>query len=365
MLVKTINLFLFFLLLLGCTANETNDIYNGKITVFDDFPSVENIVGEKIELEDIYTGWFSVYDSLMLFEAYSHPDGFFYLFNLNTGKRVFSFAKKDIFPFFYSPATDYQYEMKDNMVYLWTRDVDLQKLYLVNLTKSVLENKLIVNEEKNIKIWSDKKGYRILSFVFILDENHCLAKNQPQIITQFPLNYKQAYYSILNEEDSTIREYTLYSRPLINKVSTMPFEMYFCSYDAIHPNKKKVAMTYALLSQVDVLDLETGKLTGLRKKDTPDFHDLETKDSGFVFYYGDISVDDTYIYATYINSLYEEFDSFSSNEIHVFDWDGNPVTKIITDQKFSLSSLDSVNKKLYMKNDEEDIFIYDVQFLYP
>ena len=66
----------------------------------------------------------------------------------------------------------------------------------------------------------------------------------------------------------------------------------------------------------------------------------------------------------YANKLKESVFSFVANEIHVFDWEGRPVKRIILEKEFDTMALDQVNRKLYVKNGDEEIYCYDVSYLY-
>ncbi|MDR2287277.1 MAG: hypothetical protein LBE04_07370 [Prevotellaceae bacterium] len=44
------------------------------------------------------------------------------------------------------------------------------------------------------------------------------------------------------------------------------------SMDKMKPDKTKIAMGLRYLRQINIMDIETGKVTGYRVKDTPDFN---------------------------------------------------------------------------------------------
>jgi hypothetical protein len=55
------------------------------------------------------------------------------------------------------------------------------------------------------------------------------------------------------------------------------------------------------------------------------------------------------------------------NTVNVFDWDGNFIRKIFLDKIILNIALDPVNKYLYVDTtgeDEEEIYRYDVSYLY-
>jgi len=83
-------------------------------------------------------------------------------------------------------------------------------------------------------------------------------------------------------------------------------------------------------------------------------------------YYNNIEVDNNYILGTYANNLNEDELFDFANEIHVFDWNGKAIRKLIVskEKEFDIIALDSKNKKLYLKNVKDEIYCYDIAYLY-
>jgi hypothetical protein len=57
---------------------------------------------------------------------------------------------------------------------------------------------------------------------------------------------------------------------IYNKRLMPPMCLY--SMDKMKPDKTKIAMGLRYLRQINIMDIETGKVTGYRVKDTPDFN---------------------------------------------------------------------------------------------
>jgi hypothetical protein len=113
------------------------------------------------------------------------------------------------------------------------------------------------------------------------------------------------------------------------------------------------------------MDIETGKITGYRVEDSPDFDILrEYSDFEHITYYLWICVDDDYIFALRSNN------DEKTTAIDVFDWNGNFKKELILDKKiidFTSIAVDPVNKYIYILTfgeEEELLYRYDVSYLY-
>ena len=110
--------------------------------------------------------------------------------------------------------------------------------------------------------------------------------------------------------------------------------------------------------QINILDTYTGNLVGYRIKNGPNFSLLETTN----IYCNTVHADDNYIYATYWGKEPWGGARFSLiNTIHVFDWDGNLLHKLITDQFYFNVWSDPVRKRLYtIDMNTEEVYFLDL-----
>ena len=82
------------------------------------------------------------------------------------------------------------------------------------------------------------------------------------------------------------------------------------------------------LAQLNILDLETGHVSGYRLEGEPDFSVFKS-DEKIKSYFTRVQADDNYIYAVYWGKeRWERFETPHMNIIHVYDWDGNLVQKM-------------------------------------
>lgn len=188
----------FFLLLLNYSCKNEKSYFNGTISVDNDFNITDSIKGEKINLEDIYTGYMSVYDSVITFISAKYPDKEFYAFNLNSRKHTGSFFPKGQGPgYFYSITHTEQYVL-DSSIKLWVRDDVLTgKYFLFNITRSIQEQTTLF-DSTFVFNWQ-KEWTRPFAYTFFLDNGHILVKNQPEELYQDDKKFEEIAIDPVNE----------------------------------------------------------------------------------------------------------------------------------------------------------------------
>lgn len=112
----------------------------------------------------------------------------------------------------------------------------------------------------------------------------------------------------------------------------------------LKPNTNRLATVYSLLPILRIYNAESGELIiENHKLDTSDNIQILLNTSadnmkGLVNYYLRIKSTDEYIYALYSGKQVEAGSMPEFNEIHIWDWDGNPVLKL--DANMSMASFD-------------------------
>ncbi|MCC8147062.1 MAG: TolB-like 6-bladed beta-propeller domain-containing protein [Bacteroidales bacterium] len=351
--------------LLSCTHNTS--YFNGEIYSFEDFPETGLLTGENILLDSIFTGDMYVYDSIIGFSSSKYPDYYFSFFNLQNGNHLLNACKKGAGPNeFGQLSASQQFEHSNGDIKLWLYEDAKKRAHLLNITQSISKGETIIDSVIDLR-WKSTGSFQPDSFIFMLEDDKVTTKNQSYKKDADVPGYIPPAYHVWNVvEKSAVQEITLYNRPLVSKDPTAAFfGDYLHSIDRIKPDKSKIAMGMQLLYQVNILDISSGELKGFRMKNTPDFKDLvKTSRSDLRGRYLNLCLDDDYIFAFYSGNKYEDYENYYlCNEVHVFDWEGNPVKRLLLDQKGNHLRLDAVNKKLYLKNYADEVFCYDVKEL--
>lgn len=360
--MKKIGLGLFLCgLLFTCTQEES--YLAGKLTVINGFEKEYTLAGEEVKLEGVYTGYMSVYDSLMLFCSSQFGDYMLYTYNLNNGKQLKSLFKAGRGPNEFSDLTHTgQHEKESNDIKLWIYD-EHKSYMLVNLSRSLPlhSDSLVIDSIIPIEARKVVKDY--LGYVFVLDNSKFIVRKPCEKLYYDDPRYIPGNYTLyLRSLDHPQQTYTLFHKPVINPSNKFP-NIYFASNDKIKPDRSKIAMAMHMVAQINILDIETGELKGFRLKGTPGFDYLKGDPKNFRNYYLKLTVDDRFIYA-----IYEDLPFYGHREeqrtntiVHVFDWDGHPACKIVIKQVLGQIALDPATGYLYGKTYMEEIFRYDLK----
>jgi hypothetical protein len=341
---------------LSC-KEENNRIFNGEIVLIaENHSDIDTLTGNEIKLDGIYTGQISVYDTLILFSSYLYPGHLSLLFDIKTGKQIREMIKIGQGPDeFVTPTTSGQLDI-DSTVCSWIYDWGKQRCVAVdwinNSQNKIIELSHLVNNRQ-----------MIFTGIFILNDSLLLAYNQGEQMflsesnnTLVPPIHRLFNYRTGGEE---IVRHDIFNNFQYNEIK--PPQLCLVSSDCIKPDNTKVAMSMMYFRQLNILDIATGKITGYRFKDTPDF-DILRKGSPvkeLQTYCTGAYADDDLIYSVNINE--------KNTTIDVFDWNGIYKRKLFLDTMVYNIALDPVNKYLYALvsgEDDEEVYRYDVSYLY-
>jgi hypothetical protein len=291
-----------------------------------------------------------------------------HVFNIKTGKFLYPLCKRGLGPNEFPEFTWTTQFAYGEPSYLWVRkERGRDECVLVNLEKQGD----IVKQKMDIKIDTDFE--HSFAAVFILNDSLFIASNQGEKLYHGNGSFRPPAYSIYNSHTKgKIKSYNPYNGfiPVSDKffVGWWYVDCYY-SMDRIKPDKSKIAMGMRVVDQINIIDLTTGIIKGYRSTGTPDFEYLRHDPDDYKIYYVHLCVDDRYIYGIRSVIGRRKVGFGNSNTINVFDWDGNFIRKIVLDKTAIEITLDPVNKYLYTDvseadKDEEEIYRYDVSYLY-
>lgn len=132
---------------------------------------------------------------------------------------------------------------------------------------------------------------------------------------------------------------------------------YYFSKTCIHPANTKLCFGMVRMNQINFLSLET-----MEKKSVSMYRDAEKQKEEIPeawLYYGDVAADKDRVYALYLNQSTEDtFEVPMPREIHVFDWDGNPVKKLKVKEDIMYMWLDASSGYLYGADSKDEFYRY-------
>lgn len=351
--MKLKNLFMlmpFLAVFFSCDGSQADkELFNGEIRYMNDKDAVSMEVSARhVELEGLYTGTIAVYDSLLLCWDTSYPNHFINLFNVDTGKEIGYFCPKGGGPnelFNTNPV--YQFFKKGDEV-MTLFDKNSQALAVWSLTKSIQTGQTVYDT-----IVCDYKGLGL--FFFRLPDDALLnvvsaqPKNMHEVVT--PYCERRPLYT-----PGEVQKFPLYKEDLVNDESAGGI---FNSWSALKPDGTKLVQAMGRLPQLNIVDTRTGQVVGYRMKGGPDYSLLQSGTGELKKYYLSVQADDRYIYAAYWGK--ETWGGTSMpkfDQIHVFDWEGNLLYKLKTDQSFFVIWLDTVRNRLYTRDWSTDEIYY-------
>lgn len=339
------------------SCNKETDIkyFNGDIVFYEESNVIENLKGEKIIFDDIYTGEMIIHDSLAFFVSSKYPGYLLSIFNINNGHHIGNYLNKGNGPDDFLAVNIMNHVFQENNCSnIWLYAYNEQKIIELNVNKVLIGENLPLDTIFNFS-WSD---YHMAPF------NYLFRLNKDKVIAKVPLEslfnngkeFTPPKYKIIDfNTKKESKEYILYSETIEKKTENQPLSMYYLSTDQIRPDLQKIAISMGLLSQINILDLESGELKCVRKINTPSFSEIIKKDiQDYKIYYKSTSTDNNFIYSLYVNKDFNLKNIPSSNEVHIFDWEGNFIKKIILDQYIDKIRLDSKRNILYGKSEKND-----------
>ncbi len=342
----------FYLLLLTSCQQRPQNIFIGSVRMISDFPKTVTLIGDTIAIDNFGANTIHIIDSFMIF-AGGRLDTFYkvcskydytYLGNYIPQGRGQSELSSISFPLFY------QTDSSGAKIFLQDRENLTIKTF--NITKSVKKRRTVFDNE-NIDI-----------------------KNLPGLKTLYPINdtlfflhyfnYRnnKECYALLNS-DTQIPLYTdtIYN----NSISSRGNIFLWNTFGSINYNKKRYVTAMQFFNQINIYNIDTrNALTIIPNNTQTQIKEVEeTLMPEKMEYYEDLISTDSQIWALYANKNRKDWATQEniSTEIHVLDWDGNPLVKFILPQKINKIALDEEQKILYGMTSSEKVFKYPINQL--
>lgn len=122
---------------------------------------------------------------------------------------------------------------------------------------------------------------------------------------------------------------------------------------AVNKSRKEIVVVTPRFKIIEIYDYDLNLVRDFRFEEEPKTK-LGVKGSSSteetVRHYNDVTFTDQFIYALYLGNTvgsYKTGVGLNNSEIHVFDWDGNPVKKIVVDTDLSRIALDREGNRIF------------------
>ncbi len=234
-----------------------------------------------------------------------------------------------------------QYMKKKHETAIYFSDINQGNLYMLNLTKSLQEDSL------NIKCIS-KIPYR--SYPTFLTDSFYISK------TYIP-EKKELSFLLHDTLARPIDKYLIYESINFTRYNQIN------SADQIKPDLSKIAMAMFMFNQINILDLHKKHSFSITtSKGSTWLSERYIENHEPILYYIDLKCTDEKIYALYVNQKISEWQRVEKPiEIHIFNWEGEPLYKLKIKESLRNFDIDENNKKLYGLATQEEIFEYDIK----
>lgn len=339
------------LTIIGGCASDDRQYFDFEIQEIDETLSPEVLTGKAIELEYPKFILFSVYDTLCFLYSWDNPGGFYNLHNLKNGKHLGYFCQRGQAPNESAGISPlFQFYTEDGHLKTDLLTVN-GTLIPWDISGSLSSGQTELDTVFRFS-WADVCVFPYKTY-FRLPGDSILVFTQPDL----PSNSTTATLPRIQirtlADNKAVCEYRLFTKP-IEGLENSDFrpDSFLRLFASLKPDNKKVAIAMGAFPQIIILDLVSGKVKGVRLKDTPGFSPGHERD-----YYMSVQCDEKYIYALYKGG--EPHDKATT--VHVFDWDGYLARKIKLDCPASSISLDPVSGMLYtMYFNQEEIYRYQI-----
>ncbi len=324
------------LLFAGCKQERLSGVFCDNHYVFEQFEDSTELKGELFLSADSAFGI-----SKMMFvgdyivASFVDRDYFFSVYDRNRNHLLDFGQKGRANNEFYGTSLTGQSEGMKFAV----NDVNGSAIKIVDLEKTLKERKCVVDR-------TIPTGSRVLN-AFYIDSTDIVYEQEIRGNFRIKLMDWQA--------DTLKKQLDLYE----------PVEDAFQAYYSdikISPDKKMLVYGMLRMNQINFLSLEN-----FEKKSVSMYRNAVRQDkqeNEAWVYYGQPTVDERYIYTVYLDqSVQDRYEVPKPMEIHVFDWDGNPVKKLKVQEYLAKVFIDSAFGYLYGIDAEDNIYRYKLSIL--
>ncbi len=234
-----------------------------------------------------------------------------------------------------------QKETINHEVFIWVNDISNMSLKKVNLTKSILEQHLTVDDIIST--------YPMSLSAFKLNDSITVCESMTHD------NYSLIKYDYINK--SKLFEENIYLNPSEN-----PFSLYKSLWRINHKNNIMVGAMLSI-NQLNLWDLDTDKKKSVvigKPYLSDQIIDKESRLGNRTFFC-DLEVSRDFIFALYMDQEYNlSYETPKEMTVFVFNWDLDLITSYVIDQYILDIAVDADQKKLYGVREDNSIFEYSI-----
>lgn len=338
LVISVLSLFLY-----GC--NNQDGVFVGKNKYGLKFKQ-ECIQPNENPILELFSGnSIQIIDTLLLVQHQEENPTFYWdVYSLNSMKHLKSILRKGRGPNEVLSAHYIgQYEKINDNIWMYFLDINSGKFLKININESIKSGDDII--ELVSAVDADKSPY------FILNNNSFIYCNN---------NRAEGYMSLMQGDNS-------WKNPSVEKkyIRNITSDDFNKLTHSIYYNKKdnKVCIVPFYVNHIQIIDLSGNNNIISSTSNNNNWQTL-SKDgiSGSTkIFYSTTRTTDDFIFALYNNKQLSEMGTApKEREIHVFDWNGKAISKILLDGSITSFAVDINNKTLYGLDNLSHIYKYDI-----
>lgn len=322
--------------LFSLSCSKPVNLFNGDFLHTPRSKEIITLDMERVNLE-LY-GFFSTHiiDTFLVIENETNDGRFISVFSTNNLKPMGRYIHQGKGEGEYAYiVTSKEYTLDSTGAKIWVNTSGLKReLIQFNITKSVLENRTVIDKKIQVK---NPRYNEIVSMNYINDS----------IVLGVNYNWTGKVYIYNYIQDSILSSFNMFNK----KCSDSSI---FNGGTIIKPDGTKWVGILSYFDQLNFYDITTNESKSIStSKEPTDFNKvslipIDERKS----YYSDIWCNDKIVIGAYSNKLVER----QSDELHLFNWEGELLHIFKVNMQFNSITVDSINDEIYLSNIEEEIF---------
>lgn len=333
----------------SCRKNESNVFLDNVELLVKEFERSFVLEGHEVLVPVLGISDICIYDTLIVFSS-SKDDKFYSFFSVDDLAFYGSYITRGNGPNeFVSMRRPLFFEKKEDEILIAFYETTKSQLLFFNLTES---------QRSQSAVFSEKR----VSFNGLMGIYGC-----------YPLNSNEYFIDYI-DIDKVTQHYSVFDLSLNQLVSdNLAIDMDLEELDnsfllatatAFNSHQMKYASGMKFMDQINIYNIESPHLSfsisTSQKRDNPSEVECKAMPEKMEYYF-DLRSTDSYIFGLYANQNRKDWAMENMPAtIHVFDWEGNALVELKTQEKIVSFDVDSKNKKLYGLTIDEQLYIYDL-----
>ncbi|GHV27018.1 hypothetical protein FACS1894176_08480 [Bacteroidia bacterium] len=334
-------LFLLSIILIQSCSDEKQTFFSGTLKTIR-FEKEYAVTGEHVNVDSIGIKDVTVMNDFLIAGVYKQPY-FAQIYDLKTLSFIGNFFYKGAGP------NDFGYIdiIKKEYPYIWVQDRMYQNVRMIDLKESILNNQTVIkNEMKYLDVVEPLNAFYV--------NDTCL------LIKSFDTK-KGLHYFRYNPVNAQLRhDVSMYNYPI---TSDILYTKMTPLSDCMKPDGSKIASLSGILDQIDILDIthpqKSISVTTTNHQYDYNYINNTNSDDMQTFYFSYPYCSDNLIFALYKNNDTKQKNNI---ELHIIDWNGNPLYKLLLDREIEFFTIDFDNGFMYGTSPtEERVYRYYIE----